>query len=124
MIPHQNNIGLPALVLLSNGKKYHINEIEKKLAHHFALNKDERNFEKLSGGESLFHNRIRWAIFYLRKAGLIESPKPGYSIITEEGQKLIKKNPRIVDAKYLKQIPKFAEWISKPKKPNFDFKRY
>ena len=72
-IPIQKKITLPILDLLKDGKSLHVDKIEKKLADDFKLNREEKHLKKSSGNEGLFHNRIRWAVFYLRKAGLIES---------------------------------------------------
>jgi len=89
-IPKQAEIRIPVLNLLSDRKIYHIDEIEQKLSDHFRLAENERILEKPSGGEGFFHNRIRWTIYYLRKDGLVESPKPGFSKLSKKGQEEIK----------------------------------
>ena len=109
-IPIQKKITLPILDLLKDGKSLHVDKIEKKLADDFKLNREERHLKKSSGNEGLFHNRIRWAAFYLRKAGLIESPKPGYSKITTDGLGVLKEKPTDIDTFYLTKFPKFQEW--------------
>ena len=82
------------------------------------LSKDEKQLKKSSGYEGLFHNRIRWAAFYLRKAGLIESPKPGYSKITTDGLGVLKEKPTDIDTFYLTKFPKFQEWQNASKNTN------
>ena len=109
-IPIQKKITLPILETLKNGKKFHVNEIVKKLANDFKLSIDEKQLKKSSGNEGLFHNRIRWAAFYLRKAGLIESPKSGYLQITSDGLGVLQEKPIEIDTHYLTKFPKFIEW--------------
>ena len=109
-IPIQKKITLPILDLLKDGKLLHVDKIEKKLADDFKLNIEEKQLKKPSGNEGLFHNRIRWAAFYLRKAGLIESPESGYLKITSDGLGVLKEKPIEVDASYLSKFSKFQEW--------------
>ena len=116
-IPTQKKITLPILDLLKNGKALHINQIEKKLAEYFKLSREETQTKKSSGGEGLFHNRIRWAAFYLRKAGLIESHKPAYAKITSDGIGVLKEKPIEIDIFYLEKFPKFQEWKRISQKP-------
>ena len=109
-IPIQKKITLPILDLLKDGKSLHVDKIEKKLADDFNLNREEKHLKKSSGNEGLFHNRIRWAAFYLRKAGLIESPESGYSKITSDGLGALKEKPIEIDTLYLSKFSKFQEW--------------
>ena len=112
VIPTQSDIGLPLLELLSNGKLIHHDKIEKKLFKIFQLNEEEQNVEKSSGNERLLHNRLRWSIFYLAKAGLVDRPRKAHVKITEEGQKILKLNPKKMNYTFLNTIPKFAEWYN------------
>ena len=116
-IPIQKKITLPILDLLKDGKPLHVDKIEKKLADDFKLNREERQLKKSSGNEGLFHNRIRWAVFYLRKAGLIESPKSGYSKITSDGLGVLKEKPIEINTLYLSKFSKFQEWKRISQKP-------
>ena len=70
-IPSQSQLGLPVLELLATGKIYHTDQLENKLQKKFRLTTEEQELQKSSGNERLFRNRIRWALFYLKKAGLI-----------------------------------------------------
>ena len=109
-IPIQKKITLPILDLLKDGKSLHVDNIEKKLADDFKLKSEEKQLKKSSGNEGLFHNRIRWSAFYLRKAGLIESPKSGYLQITSDGLGVLQEKPIEIDTHYLTKFPKFIEW--------------
>ena len=63
-----------------------------------------------SGQQGIFKNRIGWARTYLKKAGLLESPKRGVFRITPRGQQALAMNPARIDAKYLAQWPEFVEF--------------
>ena len=60
---------------------------------------------------SIFDNRVSWALFYLKKAGLLEGTKRGFYKITQDGLDAIAQNPVEIDTKYLKRFPKFQEFM-------------
>lgn len=110
-IPKQNEIGGPILEFLKDKKVHHIEKISKFLEDHFELSDEDKNLQKSSGHEGLFHNRIRWANFYLRKAGLVESADgTGNSKITQDGLELAKENRTIIDMDFLMKYPLFEEY--------------
>lgn len=55
-------------------------------------------------------NRTGWVCTYLKKAGLIESPRRGVFRITERGQSVLASGPESIDVKYLEQFPEFVEF--------------
>jgi restriction system protein len=63
-----------------------------------------------SGNQAIFDNRVGWAKTYLKKAGLLDSPKRATFVITDLGRQTLAKNPDRVDAKYLRQFPAFLEF--------------
>jgi len=111
-IPDFQTIMLPLLQKVKNGKEYSISELENELANYFNLSEDERKQLKPSGDETLFINRIRWARFYMKKAGLLEDPRRGYSKITKRGLEVLAKGVEKIDEKFLKQYPEFREFHS------------
>jgi restriction system protein len=118
-IPAQKEIGAPILEFLKDGKVHHIEKMAEFLADRLKLSDEDRAVQKSSGGEGLFHNRIRWANFYLRKAGLVESATgTGNSKITKAGMELTKEKHTIIDMKFLMRYPMFEEYrksVSKKK---------
>ncbi len=61
------------------------------------------------------HNRIHWALQYLKKAGLISSPARAMYQITDTGRKAVESGA-VVDLKYLEKIPSFQAFHkAKPK---------
>lgn len=107
---------IPLLLNLKDGKIHPMIELENKLATHFNLNEEERRQLKPSSShETIFSNRVRWARFYLKKAGLLEDPKRGFTKITQKGLELANKPPAKIDIKFLMLYPEFKEFYIKKK---------
>jgi restriction system protein len=101
---------LPFLKFLADKKEKSNQEIHDGLADLFNLSQEEVNQLLPSGTQKIFYNRVAWAKTYLSNAGLITSPKRGYSEITERGLEVLKSNPDKIDIRYLKQFPEFIKF--------------
>ena len=88
-IPKYDEIQLPALKLLSDGKELKSSEFEVPLAKHFKLTDEEVNQAYDSKNGHVFKDRINWALSYLNMAGVVRKPKRGVFQINDEGLKLI-----------------------------------
>jgi len=111
MIPDYQSLMLPLLKLVSDRKEYKYRDLIEKLSLEFKLTDKERKELLASGNQPIFDNRVGWAKTYLKKAGLIDSPKRATFVITELGLHVLEKNPDRIDAKYLRQFPSFLEFI-------------
>lgn len=80
------------------------------LADEFKLTESERKEMLPSGQQTYFHNRVGWARTYLKKAGLVESPRRGIIKITDRGIQVLKSNPARIDSDFLNQFPEFIEF--------------
>lgn len=87
-------------------------DVTDKLAEQLGVTEDERKELLPSGAAPVFYNRTAWAKTYLKKAGLIDSPKQGIIIITKRGQEVLKKKPNSINVKLLKQFSEFVEFQS------------
>ncbi|MDX2191507.1 MAG: restriction endonuclease [Bacteroidota bacterium] len=110
MIPDYQSLMLPILKLVSNGQEYKYRELMEQLAVEFRVSEEERKELLPSGNQPIFNNRVGWASTYLKKSGLIESPKRAIFKITELGINTLKQNPNRIDNKFLKQFPSFLEF--------------
>jgi len=112
ILPKFDDLMIPFLRLLSDGKEYLARDIYQKL-------KSEMNLEKYdvitleSTGQPLFDNRVAWAKSYLKKAGLINFPKRGFVQISEKGLDLLNKPPSELD-KYKRFTDFFSISTSDP----------
>jgi restriction system protein len=88
------------------------------LAIEFQITDEERKELLASGNQAIFDNRVGWAKTYLKKAGLLDSPKRATFVITQIGLDTLKKNPDRVDAKYLRQFPAFLEFQNASRNDN------
>ena len=87
-------------------------DVTDGLAKQLGVTEDEQKELLPSGAAPVFYNRTAWAKTYLKKAGLIDSPKQGLVVITKKGIEVLKQNPKFIDVKYLKQFPEFIEFQS------------
>jgi restriction system protein len=119
-IPDYQTIMLPFLKFIADGKEHSLREIITGLADAFELNEDERRELLPSGKQPLFDNRVGWASTYLKKAGLVETPKRAQYRITDRGQGVLGSNPGRVDIKLLEQFPEFKAFRARKDSPNTD----
>lgn len=70
-----------------------------------------------SGRQTIFTNRVAWALSYLKQAGLAESPRRGSYRITERGRIVLKSPPERIDIDFLNQYPEFQAFRSTPESP-------
>jgi restriction system protein len=111
-IPDYQSIMLPLLRHLSDGIEHKMREVTDELAVILGVTDDEQKELLPSGVAPVFYNRTAWAKTYLKKAGLIESPKLGFVVISKRGKEVLKNNPTIINVKYLKQFSEFVEFQS------------
>ncbi|QDI90768.1 restriction endonuclease [Salicibibacter halophilus] len=109
-IPDYQKLMLPLLKFFEDESEHHIREANEVLADDFQLTEEERAQLLPSGKQRIFNNRVNWANTYLKKAGLLESKRRGYSNITERGQDILKQNPQMITRNFLMQFESFTEF--------------
>lgn len=112
MIPDYQSIMLPLLALIGDGKEYKMRYVTDLLATQLGVTEEEQKELLPSGAAPVFYNRTAWAKTYLKKAGLITSPKQGVVVITQRGLQILNKKPNAINVKLLKQFPEFNEFQS------------
>jgi restriction system protein len=111
-IPDFETFMLPTLNYAADKQEHSVRETIDYLARKFTITQEERK-ELLPSGENLIlNNRISWTLFYLRKAGPLESTRRGFYRITQTGLQTLSQKPSKVDTKYLQLFPPFQEFIS------------
>lgn len=109
-IPDYQTLMLPLLRFAADGNDHTTREAVEILATEFQLTPAERNELLASGQQAIFNNRVGWANSYLKKAGLLESPRRGALRITARGKQMLGDNPTRIDVKYLERFPEFIEF--------------
>ena len=107
---------LPLLALMGDGAEHALAEVIETLADRLRLSAEEKKELLPSESDVKFDNRVRWAAFYLRKAGLLERTGRGKIRVSECGHKILKTKPGRIDVKFLKQFPEFQEFQKGTKK--------
>lgn len=106
-IPTFQELFLPMLKYIADGKEHTKQDVSEHLAINFNLTPEELNELLPSGKQAKFMNRIAWTRTYFSKALLIESPARGKFRITQRGLQLLATNPETMNVKTLKQYPEF-----------------
>lgn len=112
MIPKYEEIMLPFLQYLADGKEHGLSETHDALAEQFKLTDDEQRELLPSGRQPVFRNRVGWATTYLKKAGLVTSPKRAHFKISDKGLALLKENPHEITSKFLTRYDDFVQFVS------------
>lgn len=112
-IPDFQSIMLPLLKYAGDFQEHSFRDAISVLAEMYGLTQDERRQPLPSGGQPLFNNRVGWATTHLRKAGLLESTRRGFFIITDQGQAVLASPPARIDLRYLRQFDKYIEFKSR-----------
>ena len=118
MIPDFQTIMLPLLKQIRDGKEYKLDTIVDLMAKEFKITEEERKELLPSGQTFVFGSRVGWARTYMKKAGLVDTPKRGYMKITDRGLNILRQNPTGINILYLKQFPEFLEWQNVKKEDN------
>lgn len=111
-IPDYQSIMLPLLKFSGDSKEHTIRDAIDYIAELFKLTEKEKKEVLPSGSQYIIDNRVGWARTYLKKAGLLESPKRSYFKITDLGLGVLKNNPPKINIKFLEQFPLFIEFRS------------
>lgn len=109
-IPDYQSIMLPLLKYAGDNQEHSIREAIEHIADIFKLTEEDKKEVLPSGSQYVIDNRVGWARTYLKKAGLLESPKRSYFKITSLGLDVLKKNPAEINVKFLEQFPLFIEF--------------
>ena len=109
-IPTYEECMLPLMKIAEDDKEHLFREVTDALINQFNLTEKEKQELLPSGSAFVINNRIGWARTYLTKAGLLLKTKRGYFRISEEGKKLLQKEPAFINTKMLKEYDAFNEF--------------
>lgn len=115
-VPKYHEFMLPILEILSDGQEHSLRELIERIADHFNLTESERKELLPTGAQSVLDNRAGWARTYLKKAGLIESPRRAHFMITDRGIEILQRKPTTIDVRFLEQFPEFQAFKNKSNK--------
>ncbi len=110
VMPDFQQLMLPVLTIVGDGKEHRRRDIFEKAAQAFNLTQEERTHLLPSGRQYTFDNRAGWAITYMKKAGVLISPSRGIIKITDRGKEVLKSKPSEINIKFLEKFPEFLDF--------------
>jgi len=109
-IPDYQSLMLPVLRVTRDQQEHSLAGIREQVANQIQLSPEEESQRLASGSQTVYSNRIAWAVQYLKAAGAIEPVKRSVYKITERGLRLLESNPGGVTVRVLAQFPEFTEF--------------
>lgn len=109
-IPDFQKMMHPLLEILKDGRVYSCEQIVELLRVRFMLSLDDLKVKVPNGKQSLFRNRVDWALNNLLQAGLIISLLKGYYQITQEGKNVLYQIGTVLDTAFLRKFEQFKAW--------------
>jgi restriction system protein len=122
MIPDYQTLMLPLLRLTGDQAEHSLPKAVEALAAQFHLTDEDRAALLPSGQQPIFHNRVGWARTYMKKAGLLESPRRGRFKITPRGLEVLRDPPERINNAFLNQYAEFLEFRTRQDSPSEDEK--
>ncbi len=117
-VPDYESLMLPALRALSDRAEARIKTVRARIAVAEKLTSDDLNELLPSGKQSVFLNRVSWAVMYLERAGLVRRVRRAVYKLTEDGAKVLNRDLPRVDLSVLQRYPAFVQWQETVNKPS------
>ena len=111
-VPDFQTLMLPVLKALSAREETRLSEVRKRVASAEGLTAEDLQELLPSGRQTVFANRVAWAVIYMHRAGLVERVRRGVYRLATQGQELLDQAPERIDLKLLQNYPAFAKWRS------------
>lgn len=115
-IPDYQTLMLPLLKITGDKKEHSLKITTEDLSKEFMLTDAELNEMLPSARKTRFYDRVSWAGTYLRKAGLISSPRRGWFQITQRGLAVLENPPKRITVNFLEQFDEFLKFRERREK--------
>ena len=117
-IPDYQSLMLPVLRFAGDRKEHSLAEFRQRIAAEFNLSEQELAERLASDSQTVFANRVAWAVQYLKAAVALKSVRRGVYQITDRGVALLKEKPSEINVHTLRQFPEFSEFHDKGTAPD------
>ena len=114
-VPDFQTLMLPALKALSSGGEMRVSDGRERVASSEGLTAEDLRKLQPSGRQTVFSNRIAWAVIYMNRAGLVERVRRGVYRVATQGAQLLDQTPARIDIKFLQGYSAFSKWHSQPR---------
>jgi restriction system protein len=116
-IPDYQSLMLPVLRFAEDRKEHSLAEFRQRIATESRLSDEDLAERLASDSQTVFANRIAWAVQYLKAAAALKSVRRGIYQITDRGLALLKEKPPEINVRTLRQFPEFLEFHDKGATP-------
>ncbi len=116
-VPDFQSLMLPTLKAFAGGEELSLSEVRGRIAAAERLSAEDVGEMFPSSRQAVFANRVRWAVFYMERAGLLERVRRGVYRLTQEGERLLSRKPPRIDINLLREFPDFVEWSQRANAP-------
>ena len=102
---------LPTLKALADGAETPLSDVRARVAAAEELTPEDLGELLPSGHQTVFANRVSWALTGMGIAGLVEKVRPGCWRLTEEGERLLAQAPSRIDRELLLGYPAYKAYV-------------
>ncbi|MBU3742263.1 MAG: restriction endonuclease [Candidatus Kapabacteria bacterium] len=114
-VPDFQTLMLPVLRVVADGGPMKSAAIRADIARHLKLSDADLQEMLPSKLQGTFHNRVAWALSYLKRAELLASPARSTYSITDIGRELLANPPERITIAYLSRYPAFEGFRKRSK---------
>jgi restriction system protein len=108
--PDFQSLMRPVLEVHTDGAPHSAAEVRDRVASALGVTEDDRKVMLPSGGQTLYANRVAWAVTHLAQSALLERPARGITQITPRGQQVLRDHTDRVDMNLLASFPEYVEF--------------
>ena len=109
-VPDFQTLMLPTLSAYADGERPSLADVRRSVAKAAGLTDEDIRETVPSGRQTTLTNRVSWAVVYMERAGLLKRIGRGVYTLTEDGARLLARNPPRIDINVLREYPAYANW--------------
>ncbi len=109
-VPDFQTLMLPTLKAYADGERPSLADVRRAVARAAGLTDGDIRETLPSGRQSTLTNRVSWAVVYMERAGLLRRIGRGAYELTEDGGRLLARNPSRIDINVLREFPAYVNW--------------
>ena len=112
-VPNFQALMRPVLAEFADGVVRRPREVSDAVAEKLGISEQVQKELLPSGAMGRYHNRILWALHYMKRAGVVDSPSRGRYVITGRGEDLLAECPAEISTKTLERFPEYLEFAGR-----------
>ena len=109
-IPDFQALMLPVLSAYANAQDPSLADVRQAVARATGLTDKDIQEMLPSGHQSVFVNRVSWAVIHMARAGLLKRVRRGSYVLTQDGERLLARKPSHIDLDILREFSSYVTW--------------